>query len=127
MCAVSCMSFIYYFLLKVSYSTVASGEKSEQVNALGRIKKVLEDAQPSCGGPDETLLCGNYCYQLIEKENQEVTWTAIPSKKLASLMFGSIPKIATESLEISSFWKVCSTTAPQHYFNGIIMIYYSTK
>ncbi len=100
-----------YFLLKVSYSTVASGEKSEQVIALGRIKKVLEDSQPSCGGPDEALLCGNYCYQLIEKENQEVTWTAIPSKKLASLMFGSIPKIATESLEISSFWKVCSYTS----------------
>ncbi len=109
-----CCEIVIYLLLKVSYSTVASGETSEQVNALGRIKKVLEDAQPSCGWPDEALLCGNYCYQLIEKENQEVIWTEIPNKKLASLMFGSIPKIATESLDISSFWKVCFSKAPQN-------------
>ena len=84
-----------------------SGEKSAD-NSLTRIKQDLIDATPFVK-PDVALLCGRYCYQIIEKEGQEVVWSDIPSydsKELTSLIFGSIPKIAIESLMISSFWKV---------------------
>ena len=99
-----------YIILKVSYSTVVSGDTStDQENALSRIKQDLIEMSPMMK-PHEALLCGRYCFQIIEKEGEEIIWSDIAStdssKELAALIFGSIPKMAIESLMISNFWKV---------------------
>lgn len=75
---------------------------------MNRIRKDLTEALPHVKS-DEGLLCGRYCFQIAQKE-QGLVWTKTPSKEHASQMFGSIPKIVVDSLQVTSFSKVGSNT-----------------